>query len=302
MTETTIEDPARIEQDIRQTQDQMSRTVDRLGDQLTLKNIFNALLDKADENNVDARYLVDGARRNPVALGLIAAGTIWLVSDKDSKFPSLPGRKSQTSDGSPIGEDVHHRDYVAHMSAVEMREGEDPLAYTRRRDIARSNFFMIERNHDEDDQGFRQRLDSIADKFREKRRAWSDSAAQAGTATKEQGRRAASRVQDMYDTNPLVGGMLAAVVGAALGSSLPITRQEQDKLGRIGEKARDAAGEQTQHLTSEVRKTKDALLERADQALEPAHSRSRDDQTDPGAAQGSQSPGETPFIIGDDSR
>ena len=302
MTETTTEDPARIEQDIRQTQDQMSRTVDRLGDQLTLKNIFNALLDKADENNVDARYLVDGARRNPVALGLIAAGAIWLVSDKDSTLPSLPGRKSQTSDEPTIGEDVHHRDYVAHMSAVEMREGEDPLAYQRRRDIARSNFFMIERNRDEDDDGFRQRLDSIADKFREKRRAWSDSAAQAGTATKEQGRRAASRVQDMYDTNPLVGGMLAAVVGAALGSSLPITRQEQDKLGRIGEKARDAAGEQTQHLTSEVRKTKDALLERADQALEPAHSRSRDDQTDPGAAQGSQSPGETPFIIGDDSR
>ena len=301
MTENTTEDPARIEQDIRQTQDQMSRTVDRLGDQLTLKNIFNALLDKADENNVDARYLVDGARRNPVALGLIAAGTIWLVSDKDSKLPSLPGRKSRPSDEPTIGEDVHHRDYVAHMSAVEMREGEDPLAYQRRRDIARSNFFMVERNHDEDDQGFRQRLDSIADKFREKRRAWSDSAAQAGTATKEQGRRAASRAQDMYDTNPLVGGMLAAVVGAALGSSLPITRQEQDKLGRIGEKARDAAGEQTQHLSSEVRKTKDALLERADQALEPAHSRSGDDQTDRGA-QGSQGPGETPFIIGDGPR
>ena len=298
MTETTTEDPARIEQDIRQTQDQMSRTVDKLGDQFTLKNIFNALLEKADENNVDARYLVDGARRNPVALGLMAAGAIWLVSDKDSKLPSLPGRKSQGSD--EPDEDVHHRDYVAHMSAVEMREGEDPLAYQRRRDIARSNFFMVERDHDEDDQGFRQRLDSIADKFREKRRAWSDSAAEARTATKEQGRRAASRVQDMYDTNPLVGGILAAALGAAFGTSLPITRQEQDKLGRIGEKARDAAGEQTQHLTSEVRKTKDALLERADKALEPEQSQSgREEDVDSGQEARAA---EAPFIIGDRPR
>ena len=121
-----------------------------------------------------------------------------------------------------------------------------------------------------------------------------------GTATKEQGRRAASRVQDMYDTNPLVGGILAAALGAAFGTSLPITRQEQDKLGRIGEKARDAAGEQTQHLTSEVRKTKEALLERADKALEPEQSQSgREEDVDSGqetrAAEG-------PFIIGDRPR
>src|SRR4028119_1827871 len=99
MTDTTTTtdtqpDPAAIEQDIRRTQEDMSRTVDKIGNQLTARNIFNALLDKADENEVDARMLIDGARRNPVALGLIAAGAIWLVSDKDSKFPSLPKGKS----------------------------------------------------------------------------------------------------------------------------------------------------------------------------------------------------------------
>ena len=63
----------------------MSRTVEKLGSQLTPKNLFNALLDKADENNVDARMLFDGARRNPVALGMIAVGAIWLISEKDAK-------------------------------------------------------------------------------------------------------------------------------------------------------------------------------------------------------------------------
>ena len=78
MTDTTsnagtTQDPAEIERDIRRTQDEMSRTVDKIGNQLTARNVFNELLDKADENNVDARMLVDGARRNPIALGLIAA-------------------------------------------------------------------------------------------------------------------------------------------------------------------------------------------------------------------------------------
>ena len=58
---TTTNDPAVIEQDIRRTQEDMSRTVDKIGDQLTIKNVVNSLLDKADENNVDARMLLDGA-------------------------------------------------------------------------------------------------------------------------------------------------------------------------------------------------------------------------------------------------
>ena len=148
---TTSNDPAVIERDIRRTQEDMSRTVDKIGDQLTIKNVFNALLDKADENGVDANYLIDGARRNPMALGLIAAGAIWLVSDKDSKFPSMPHKsKGDGSDGFDFeGHDVHHRDYVAHMSAFEMRDGEDLATYQRRRDVHRANFLMCEQRPQE---------------------------------------------------------------------------------------------------------------------------------------------------------
>src|SRR5215212_9531044 len=171
-SDNSTQSPDAIERDIRRTQEDMSRTVDKIGDQLTLKNVFNALLDKADENGVDANYLVEGARRNPVALGLIAAGTIWLVSDKDSKLPSLPSRnksKPSESDELDLGShDIHHRDYVSHMSSLEMREDEDPLAYQRRRDVHRASFLMCEQRPDEDDRSFRQRLDDMTEKFREK--------------------------------------------------------------------------------------------------------------------------------------
>ena len=97
--DTTTQDPEAIERDIRRTQEDMSRTVDKIGDQLTVKNVFNALLDKADESGVDAHYLVDGARRNPMALGLIAAGLIWLVSEKDSKIPVDPDPRQEAAGG-----------------------------------------------------------------------------------------------------------------------------------------------------------------------------------------------------------
>jgi ElaB/YqjD/DUF883 family membrane-anchored ribosome-binding protein len=264
----TTQDPAEIERDIRRTQDDMSRTVDKIGDQLTLRNIFDALLDKADENNVDARMVIDGARRNPMALGLIAAGTIWLVSDKDSKFPSMGPGKSRKSGEQDSGElDVHHRDYVAHMTAVEFRDGENPLDYQRRRDIARANFLMCERRPDEDEHSFRQRLDDMTESFRQKRRAWMDSAGTAGAATRDTARQAISRTQDMYYSNPFVGGIIAAAVGAAFGSALPVSRKEQEALGEVGEKARDMASEQKDQIASRLREKKDEFVEKADQKL-----------------------------------
>lgn len=311
------EDPATIEREIRETQNEMSRTVDKLGDQLTVKNLFNALLDKADESGVDAHYLVEGARRNPIALGLIAAGAIWLVSDKDSRFPSISKSKSRETDSDELefgDRDIHHRDYVSHMSLVEMREGEDPGAYQRRRDIHRANFLMCERKPDEDDHSFRQRLDDLTDKFREKRRAWSDSLSHAGSSTSQSvqqagasaqraARRASGRAQELYDSNPLVGGILAAAVGAAVGSTIPISRKEQETLGELGADTRDMVSEQKEQLTAKAMEKKDDLLEKADQSLKSS-ARSQQGKKDLGSGPGGETleparsaePGQ-PFII-----
>ncbi|MDQ3139672.1 MAG: DUF3618 domain-containing protein [Pseudomonadota bacterium] len=294
MTDTT-EDPAIIEREIRRTQDNMSRTVDKIGDQLSIKNLFNAVLDKADESGVDARTLVEGARRNPIALGLIAAGAIWLVSDKDSKLPSLPSKSDKKDDTNAGDFDVHHRDYVSHMSAIEQRGDEDMMTYQRRRDLARSNFLMVERGHEEDDSSFRSRLDETADKFREKRRAWAESSSDVQAAGKQKARAAAGKAQELYAGNPLVGGILAAAVGAAFGSALPVTRQERDKLGSFGEKARDAVSEQTEKVTAQVREKKDELLEKADSALQQSTGSTSGSG---GSYDGEPAERQTPFLAG----
>lgn len=255
------QDPAAIERDIRRTQDEMSRTVDRIGDQLNPRNLINALLDKAEDNQIDARYLIDGARRNPLALAMIAGGLIWLVSDSDAKLPSFGSASGSSSSSGSGTEDPHHRDYVAHMQRVDRLDHEDELAYQRRRDLARANFFMLERGHDEEESSFRKRLDEAAERFREKRHAWADSTRSAGSS-------AATRAQQAYTSNPLIGGLLAAAAGAIAGTALPLTRTEDEKLASLGESARGAIGEQKDQLLSVAREKKDSLIEKVEQKAE----------------------------------
>ncbi|MET1753983.1 DUF3618 domain-containing protein [Novosphingobium sp. RD2P27] len=265
MNNHTQQDPAAIERDIRSTQDDMSRTVDAIGDQLTPRNMLNALLDKADSNNVDARMLLDGARRNPLALAMIAGGAIWLVSENDAKVPKFERHKSHSDmDG---GVDPHHRDYVAHMERVEIRDGEDFAAYQRRRDAARANYFMVERSHDDDDHSFRQKLEQAAESFRNRRHAWSDSSKNAGHAMAGQGRAAAGKGQELYESNPLIGGLVAAAAGAFLGSLLPESQAEQQKLGGIGEKARNMASDQADHAMNAAREKKDQFVDATEERV-----------------------------------
>lgn len=262
MSDTNATNPETIEREIRRTQEEMSQTVDKIGGQLNIKSVFNALLDKADENNIDARKLYDGARRNPVALGLIAAGAIWLVSDRDAQLPSL-GR-TDTND-KPAR--VDSTDYVSHMSGVESRTDEDPVAYQRRRDLARSNYFMMERGHEEDESSFRNRLDAMTDKYRGTRHAWAETAKTARESTGRATQAAASKAQELYNQNPLIGGLLAAIVGAVAATSVPITDVEQAGLGDLGRKAKDALGASTDKMGVQLRETKDQLLDKAEASL-----------------------------------
>lgn len=293
MTDTTAtsttRDPAEIERDIRRTQDEMSRTVDRLGDQLTPRNILNALLDRAENNDIDADMLLDGARRNPLALAMIAGGAIWLVSDSDAKLPSMSGLRRRRGWGSQDTSSVtsaswedetdpYHRDYTAHMERVEWRDDEDMASYQRRRDIARANYFMIERGHEEDDHSFRKRLDDAAEAFRAKRHAWAESGRQAGSSLRDgarnagsslrsTGNRAASGAGDLYQENPIIGGLVAAVVGAVAGAALPLTRTEEQQLASVGQQARSTLGEQKDHLVATAREKKDELVSKAEERV-----------------------------------
>ncbi len=260
-----------IERDIRRTQEDMSRTVDRIGDQMTPRNVFNSLLDKADENGIDARYLLDGARRNPIALGLISAGAIWLVSDYDAKptaFTSNSGQNSGSSSDYDYDYDPDHRGYVDHMSRIERKSDEDDMVYRRRRDEHRGTYLMIERDHDEDDKSYRQRLDEATDRMREKRDSFAESARQTRSDLAKRGRRTVDKGREAYNNNPLVGGLAAAIVGAIAGSVIPTSQTERENLGPQGARVLDNAESKAKEVGQEARQKKDELVAKADHKME----------------------------------
>jgi ElaB/YqjD/DUF883 family membrane-anchored ribosome-binding protein len=262
-----------IEQDIRETQAEMSRTARQIEGELTPRNVMDALLDKAGDNGVDGRYLLDAARRNPLALGMIAIGGLWLVSDADAR-PSamkLPmSRNGGNGAGAETGGDhwhPEHRSYVEHMARCEPQPGEDEQSYRRRRDHSRASYFMLEQGHDEDESAFRRRLDEATEGLRQRRERMSEGARAFAGRSREHTRQAMDDARGFYFDNPLLGGLAAAFVGAVAGSALPATRTEEDYVGGLGEQALDAAGSRARDVGEKARHRKDEMLDEADNRL-----------------------------------
>jgi ElaB/YqjD/DUF883 family membrane-anchored ribosome-binding protein len=289
MTDSTTTDqrsPEEIERDIRATQAEMSQTVRQIENELTPRNILDALLDKAGQSGVDSDYLIDTARRNPLALGMIAIGGLWLVSDADARPSALKistgrGKSTETDQSSYEGWHPDHRSYVEHMSRCERQPDEDDMAYRRRRDHSRASYFMLEQGHDEDESAFRQRLDEATEKMRRSRERMGERAQAFAGQTRDRSRQMIGDARGFYSDNPLLGGIAAAFVGAVLGTALPATRTEEEYVGSLGEQAIGAAGAKMRQAGEQVRQSKDTMLDRVEDRLAESPQSARGEQEQP---------------------
>lgn len=287
MADTTDQrSPDEIERDIRATQAEMNRTARQLEGELSPRNIIDSLLDKAGQTGVDSRYLTDVARRNPIALGMIAIGGLWLVSDADARLSAIKlpmgsaNGKSRKWSGSSEGLHPDHRSYVEHMSRCERRPDEDDSAYRRRRDHSRASYFMMEQGHDEDEGSFRQRLDKATETMRHQREHWGESAQAMVGNSRDRARHMMDDARDFYFESPLLSGLAAAFVGAVAGSALPATRAEEEYVGRWGEQALNAAGATAHKAGDQVRQRKDAMVDRVEDSLAAGSHQSGQQQDD----------------------
>lgn len=268
---TTTQSPDAIERDIERTQNSISDTVEELQERFSPRSLMNSLI--GDESDGSDK-LIDAAKRNPVAVGLIGAGALMLASGKSPSLPSMPSFGSSRSRVPAEPSDPHHRSYLAYMNSVEHRDSEPADSYRRRRDTARANYFMIEQGHDEDESSFRKRLDAAGDKLRERTSSFGsamseqgqhlrDGAHSAADSARDAASRASAQAQHSYDRNPMVGGLIAAAVGAILGAIIPETRYEDETLGELGQTARSA-------VSDTVSDAKDKALNKADEVVQKA--------------------------------
>ena len=82
-----------IEQDVVQTQDEIGETLHKLEEQLTPKGIAQSVM--GDQGTNQARELLDLVKQNPVPVGLIAIGTIWLLAT--ARSPMIDRLKSSVT-------------------------------------------------------------------------------------------------------------------------------------------------------------------------------------------------------------
>ena len=272
-------DPNAIERDIKETQREMSATVDRLSDQLTPRKMLDTVLNKTELGDMDGNDMVDQAKRNPLAIALIGGGLLWLISDKDAKPSELKPSGFGLSDSSGSSNDYsaewdshdrYHRGYVDHMSRIERNPDEDNVTYLGRRNQARANYLMIEQRHDEDDTSFHDRLDQASDKLREQRDNLADRAGEVRRSASRRARSAASRTAHTFYDHPVIGGLLAAAVGAVAGATVPLSQTEREKLGDAGEAAIDQAKDKAQQVAGQAREKKDEMVEKADRKMDEA--------------------------------
>lgn len=87
----------------------------------------------------------------------------------------------------------------------------------------------------------REKLHDAQDAINAQAQAGRDRASQAGSAVMGQMENLNQTIMTQFRDQPLVGGALAFALGAALGSALPHTRQEDELLGEAADKVKDKA-------------------------------------------------------------
>lgn len=95
MTDVRRERPDEIERDINARRDDLAATLDALQDRASprvlAKEVGHALKDEGADM-LDAAIRM--ARRNPVAVAMIAAGVAWLAFGSDAAGPQRPRRRN----------------------------------------------------------------------------------------------------------------------------------------------------------------------------------------------------------------
>src|SRR3546814_11682335 len=88
-----------------------------------------------------------------------------------------------------------------------------------------------------------------------------------GSAAASGARDAARASRSAYYDNPLVGGFVAALLGAVAGAVIPASQKEEDYLGDTGAKVLDTAEEKARTLGNETLAKKDEVVQRAEEKM-----------------------------------
>jgi hypothetical protein len=106
-------------------------------------------------------------------------------------------------------------------------------------------------------------------------------AGQVGSAVREQARRVHSGYQNMVNEHPLVLGLLAFAVGAAVAASLPRTRREDELMGEASDRLAGTVEARAQESAEVVAEKAEEALGRAKETILAAEPQNVSPRADP---------------------
>ncbi|MFN3314238.1 MAG: hypothetical protein ACK46Q_12340, partial [Hyphomonas sp.] len=118
-----------------------------------------------------------------------------------------------------------------------------------------------------------------------------ESAHQMGRTASHAVQDTAGKAIDSYMSNPLIGGVVAALAGALAGSLVPITRTEEEQVGALSSRTLDAARDKAEDLAASARDKKDELIDKVE---EQSHQGDRRHREAPNGASGKAGQADTP--------
>jgi hypothetical protein len=222
-----------IEADIAATRVEMSETIEAIQERLTPSNIVANAKDTmrhvATEKvrQMTDNSFMDTVRANPVPSAMIGLGAAWLFfkgrSSSDNGYrASRDWRGASGSNAAAYGESNERRDYAVGTRGVAGYEGASATAA-----------------------GY---AESVGNMGRDLSSRTREIAGDLGDTARQTTRRAQLKFNDVLRDSPLMLGVAAALIGAAVGMSVPATETENQLMGE----ARDAVVDRAQHLASDA--------------------------------------------------
>ena len=266
-----------IRAEIAETRERMSETLDEIGSRLnphvvkeqvtqrvkegireaTIGRVEHMARQAADRVNATGTSMADTIRDNPIPAAMVAIGLGWLfINGRNSSERSYRYINTPSDRRSPeYGLSDYTSERTTDLGNQSARERVGDAAHTARERMSDVGDAVKHRASDATDE-VRERAGAIADRarvtadnVRVRALHLKDNAAQTT-------RRTATRVEDMYEDNPLALGALTLALGAAAGLAIPRTEREVEIFGatrdQVVDKVKDVAEEtkeKVQHVT-----------------------------------------------------
>ncbi len=278
-----------IESALKRDREHLKETVHEIEERMTPGRLVDELLEAlkagpADFTNALGRQLRD----KPLPAVLTGVGLSWLMLSDRHPQPRGGNGHDRTNGGIyPTREELEgHAAWERYQNASWdcVRDAhEDDDAYENRLTQARAKAADIQRRDDESDHAFRDRVHGAAEKFKslshttreklshaydgaaERVSGAASAAAHAASSTAHAASSGASTVSEaalssaagakhFHEDHPLASGAIGLAIGALIGSALPLSREEHDRLKGLvdeglekGAKAASHAAEKVEH-------------------------------------------------------